>query len=96
MQIKQKTLNSILDQAARLDAENRALKFMLTKLQFAVLPAEDCCPICGGNRGNAHDSTCELAALIDPDQAAAYKELTGLDIVDALLFDLENIKDGNQ
>jgi hypothetical protein len=90
MQIKQEVLNNIPDHGAKLDIENRVLKFMLTKLQFAILPAAGCCPVCGGNQ--RHDSACELAALIDPDHALSYKADTGREIIDTLLFDLENPK----
>lgn len=90
MQIKQETLDNILDHGAQLDRENRALKFFLKKLQFAILPAEGCCPVCGGNQ--RHDTACELAALINPEYAESHKRETGLDVIDALLFDLENVK----
>lgn len=86
--IKQQRLNNILDQGARLDAETTVLRYMLTKLQFAILPAADCCPICGGNQH--HDRACELAALIDPDHAASYELETGMTIIEALQFDIEN------
>lgn len=68
------------------EEEVKLLKFMLTKLQFD--PFTECCPSCGGNQH--HDGACEVAALIDPDHANTYHELTGMTIQDALEFDIAN------
>jgi hypothetical protein len=87
IKIKKQTLNNILDDCARLDAKNQVLRYMLTKLQFAILPAADCCPTCGGNQ--RHDPACELAALIDPNHAVSYYLETGMLIIDALQLEIE-------
>jgi DNA repair exonuclease SbcCD ATPase subunit len=75
----------------QLQAENEALKYELTKLQWQpTKPGPDrqyCCPVCGGSKEfSGHDTACELAALIDPYKAETYKEMTGGDIIKTLLF----------
>jgi uncharacterized small protein (DUF1192 family) len=81
----------LFDEIERLRAENEALRYELTKLQWQpTRPGPNrqyCCPVCGGSKEySGHDTACELAALIDPHKAETYKEMTGGDIIKTLLF----------